>query len=104
MIITEKPASMIAVGMEEKEATVNVIKMIILADMMDSMMITLDNQFTQKDKMMNNAYRRHLGKKFGKDIAEFFDIDYDSDSPDLENMQKLIDDDIEYYLKSTSKK
>jgi len=100
MYVKERPASHIVIGKPKQDAMYLVLKMMVILDMLDDSMIELENKFAQKDKAMTKAYKKHMQKRFGADIAWFYDIDLENNSEDMENIKKLVEDDIRYYIKA----
>lgn len=93
---------MIRESISTEKALNLILSAIILMDSLDDIMLTLDHVFSGKDRNMTRGYRKYLMKAHGKKIEDMFDIEINGTNVHLENMKKLIADDIKYYIRANS--
>jgi len=80
---------------KKAEAALSVLKIVVLLDMVDSELISLGHNFKGEPKQFINNTQKGIARRFGKMIAEVFNVDIQRDSENLEMIQEKIHELIE---------
>ena len=108
MIITRKQG-MIVEGINADKGMEELLMSVIIMDILDDKMNTLSNMFSHKDKSVVKMFKNHFSKSQGKNINDFFNISYNTDSGskedyDLDKVKEKVEFTLKSYIDKRSKK
>jgi len=80
---------------QKQEAALRILKMVIMLDMIDSELLSLGHNFKGEPKQFINNTQKGIARRFGRMIAEVFDVDIQKETENLEMIQDQINKVIE---------